>query len=53
MKQNLKIVSYIVRNLKKVSIFEKNSKPFCRFRRKSTKPLKKTPRSLTIILKVT
>jgi hypothetical protein len=28
MKQNLKIVSYIVRNLKKVSIFETNSESF-------------------------
>jgi hypothetical protein len=27
MKRNLKIVLYIVRNLKKVSIFETNSKP--------------------------
>jgi hypothetical protein len=31
MKRNFKIVSYTVRDLKKVSIFETNSKPFLGF----------------------
>ncbi len=49
--QNLKIVSYIVRNLKKFRCLQRN-RNLSRFRRKSTKLFKKLPRPLTIILKV-
>jgi len=45
-------VSYAVRNLKKFRFLQRILN-FFRFRRKSTKPLKTTPRPLAIILKVT